>query len=314
VLSGEEIEANFKTYKKQAEKIVDFSRVRVVYNSTWLSSLTFTDIVKLCQHFSFGDFASRELIAKRLKNKQHVGLHEALYPVMQGYDMYHLNADIQIGGTDQTFNMQAGRHLQRKLHNKETFVIATEFLPGTDGKKMSKTGGNAIWLSDPARDMYRKIMAIDDSQIPAYASLGTNMSSDETRALLSAYQANTLHPMDAKKMLAHRLVSELHDSTQADDAADFFQASVQQKTVSIGEIREVTIDSDEASIPLAQFLTQTGAVHTISQAKDLIKQGSVQINGTALRYPNMHMSEIINDLPSVLLRVNRTLSLRIVIK
>src|SRR5690606_36364228 len=137
--TSEEIKSNFETYKKQAEKILDFSKITVRYNSEWLSNLTFAEIIKLTQNFSFGDFASRELIKKRLTEGKKVGLHEALYPVMQGYDSYYLDTDLQLGGTDQTFNMMAGRTLQKNLRDKESFVMTNAFLIGTDGRKMSKT-------------------------------------------------------------------------------------------------------------------------------------------------------------------------------
>ena len=135
VLTKEEIQNNFQTYKKQAEKVLDFSKVEVRHNSEWLSTLTFEDIVKLTQHFSVGDFVGRELIRRRLDDNKRVGLHEFLYPVMQGYDSYYMDTDLQLGGTDQTFNMQAGRTLQKDLRGKESFVMSNVFLTGTDGRK-----------------------------------------------------------------------------------------------------------------------------------------------------------------------------------
>ncbi|EKD85746.1 MAG: hypothetical protein ACD_37C00636G0001, partial [uncultured bacterium] len=147
-LTKEEIEENFQTYKSQAEKILDFSKIKVVHNSEWLSKLTFEEIIKISQQFSAGDFVGRELIKKRLTEGKRVGLHELLYPVMQGYDSYYMDADVQIGGADQVFNIQAGRTLQKSLRNKESFVFCTDYLMGTDGRKMSKSWGNAIWLTD----------------------------------------------------------------------------------------------------------------------------------------------------------------------
>src|SRR3989338_8819835 len=173
VLTIEQIEANFQTYKKQAEKILDFSNVTVRFNSEWLKDLKFAEIVKLCQHFSAGDFLGRELIKKRLSEGKKVGLHELLYPVMQGYDSYFMDTDIQLGGTDQTFNMQAGRTLQKDLRGKESFILSNEFLTGTDGRKMSKTWGNAIWLDDSPNDMFGKVMSIKDELIIEYFTLGT---------------------------------------------------------------------------------------------------------------------------------------------
>ena len=178
-LTIREIEENFKTYRKQAEKIVDFSKVKIRYNSEWLKKLNFEEILKLTQHFSVGDFVGRELVKKRLTDNKRVGLHEFLYPVMQGYDSYMLETDLQIGGTDQTFNMQAGRTLIKDLRKKDSFVLTTQILEGADLRKMSKSWGNAIWLDDKENDMYAKVMAIPDSIILNYFLLSTNLSLEE---------------------------------------------------------------------------------------------------------------------------------------
>src|ERR1035437_3067600 len=170
-LTSKEIEENLQTYKKQAEKILDFSKVKVKYNSEWLKKLTYEEILKLNQHFSANDFLRRELIKKRLSEGKRVGLHEFSYPVMQGYDSYFLDTDIQIGGTDQTFNMQAGRTLQKDLRHKESFVLTTPILEGPDGRKMSKSYGNAIWLDDNPNDMFAKVMAVEDKLIITYFTL-----------------------------------------------------------------------------------------------------------------------------------------------
>src|SRR4030067_1926538 len=135
-LTKEQIKENFKTYKKQAEKILDFSKVKVRYNSEWLGKLTYEEMIKLTKNFSLGDFLSRELIKKRLNEGKYINLSEVLYTVAQGYDSFSMDTDVQVGGTDQTFNMQAGRTLQKNWRNKESFIIATEFLMGTDGRKM----------------------------------------------------------------------------------------------------------------------------------------------------------------------------------
>ena len=192
ILTKEEIEANFQTYKRQAEKVLDFSKVTVRHNSEWLAKLTFEDIVKLSQHFSVGDFTSRELIRRRLDEGKHVRLDEMLYPVMQGYDSYFMDTDLQLGGTDQTFNMQAGRTLQKNLRNKESFVMSNIFLEGTDGEKMSKTGGNAIWLEDTPEDMYAKVMAIHDDFIINYFTLATDTPLREIEEIKKNYPAHLI--------------------------------------------------------------------------------------------------------------------------
>src|SRR5690606_20754326 len=148
-------------------------------NSEWLRKLTFEEIIKLTQNFSVGDFISRELIKKRLAEGKRVGLHEFMYPVMQGYDSYHLDTDIQIGGSDQIFNMQAGRTLQKNLRNKDRLNICTEYILVTEGRTMSKIWGNAIWLTDQPFDMYRKVMSINDDQILTYFILASALPTDQ---------------------------------------------------------------------------------------------------------------------------------------
>ena len=137
-ISPEQIKKDLKTYQAQASKIIDFSKVKTKFNSSWLSKLTFKEVLELSQHFSLGDFTSRELIKRRMDQGKRVGLHEVLYPVMQGYDHYFMDTDLQIGSTDQTFNMLIGRRLQKIYNNKEKFVLTTPLLPGLDGRKMSK--------------------------------------------------------------------------------------------------------------------------------------------------------------------------------
>lgn len=271
VLTYQQIKENFKTYKKQASKILDFKKVTVKFNSSWLSKLKFADIIKLCQEFSFGEFAGRELIKKRLQNKKRVGLHEALYPVMQGYDSYMMDTDIQIGGADQTFNMQAGRQLQSNLRNKESFVLVTSYLTGTDGKKMSKSWGNAIWLSDSAEEIYGKTMSLPDSLIIEYFENATNVSESKINEVKKALKGG-VNPVDIKKELAFILVTELRNKKEAIKAKNNFTKSFQKH------------DPEYTSeIKLQKSLADTVAPFTnlksASDAKRLIQQGGLTING-----------------------------------
>lgn len=280
VLTTEQIQANFAEYKKQAEKIVDFSLVKVRHNSEWLSTLSFADIVKLTQHFSAGTFVSRELIKKRLEAKKHVGLHELLYPVMQGYDSYFMDTDIQLGGTDQTFNMQAGRTLQRDLREKESYIIANGFLEGTDGRKMSKSWGNAIWLSDAPNDMYGKIMSLKDELIVNYFTLATDRSLSEIDEIKKKLDSGE-NPMAIKKDLAHQIVLELHSAALADEAQEYFE-----KTVQGGEV----IDATEVSVQPGQTMLDiiAGAKPELSKSeiRRLVEQGAVELDGTKISDPN----------------------------
>ncbi len=273
ILTTEQIQANFAEYKKQAEKIVDFSLVKVVHNSEWLSKLTFADIVKLTQHFSAGTFVSRELIKKRLEAKKHVGLHELLYPVMQGYDSYFMDTDIQLGGTDQTFNMQAGRTLQRDLRDKESYIIANGFLEGTDGRKMSKSWGNAIWLTDTPNDMYGKVMSLKDELIINYFTLATDRSLEEIAAIKAKLDAGE-HPMEIKKDLAHQIVKELHSVADADRAQEYFEKTVQGREVI--ESTSFTVTGDQSFLDI---IVAAKPEMSKSEARRLIEQGGVEYNG-----------------------------------
>jgi tyrosyl-tRNA synthetase len=280
VLTSDQIRTNFETYKKQAEKVLDFSKIEVRYNSEWLSKLTFAEIVKLCQHFSAGDFVSRELIKKRLNDGKHVGLHELLYPVMQGYDSYFMDTDIQLGGTDQTFNMQAGRILQKDLHSKESFILANGFLEGTDGRKMSKSWGNAIWLDDEPNDMYGKVMSLKDELIVNYFRLATSLDENKIIEITRDLQAGN-NPMKYKKALAHQLVTELHSTAAADSAAKFFESTVQNKEVP-DDIPTVTVKS---GTPILDILKSAEIGVSNSDIKRTLEQGGVEVDGVKVTDP-----------------------------
>ena len=276
VLTSEQIRKNFETYKEQAEKVLDFSKVHVRFNSEWLESLQFADIVKLCQHFSAGDFVGRELIKKRLSEGKKVGLHELLYPVMQGFDSYHMDTDIQLGGTDQTFNMQAGRVLQKDLRKKESFIIANGFLEGTDGRKMSKTWNNAIWLTDEPNDMFGKVMSIKDELIIPYFTLATNTTMEEIRDMNKRLTAKE-NPMTLKIELAHRMVAELHSNALADAAQKDFAARFQT-----GDLTSSTMpvfETKQKSWNPIELLVETTLAASKSEARRLLEQKAVELEG-----------------------------------
>jgi len=271
VLTYQKIRENFKNYKKQASKILDFSKVKVKFNSSWLKKLKFAEIIKLCQEFSFGDFAGRELIKKRLNDKKRVGLHEALYPVMQGYDSYILDTDIQIGGADQTFNMQAGRTLLQNLKNKDSFVLVTGYLTGTDGRKMSKSWGNAIWLSDSADEMYGKVMSIPDEIIIEYFENVTNTSELKIKNIAKALKSG-VNPMELKKELAFEITSQFYSKRVATKTRNTFEKSFKEKDPEYSlEIKTMKT--------LVETIAPYTSLKSLSDAKRLIIQGAIKING-----------------------------------
>ena len=301
VLSTKQIEENFQTYKKQAEQVLDFSKVDVRHNSEWLKRLTFEEIVKLCQHFSMNDFISRELIRKRLDNGTKVALHEILYPVMQGYDSYYMDTDIQLGGTDQTFNMQAGRTLQKELRSKESFVMSNIFLEGTDGRKMSKSWGNAIWLDDTPEDMYAKVMAVHDDFIINYFTLATDMPLSAIEVIKQNLEKGE-HPMTIKKKLAEQIVTELHSKEAAEKASEHFQKTVQDKEITDEQLEIISLDSEAPTI--ADFLVEKKLVESKSDAKRLIDQKAISLDGVTLE-SNALLAEIPQFKHNVLLRIGK---------
>jgi tyrosyl-tRNA synthetase len=272
VLTPEEVKENFKTYKKQAAKVIDFSKVKVRFNSKWLSKLSFDEVIKLCQHYSAGDFYSREFIQRRLKAGKRVGLHELLYSVAQGYDHYHFDADLQIGATDQTFNMQAGRALQKDLRGKESFVMTLEILEGTDGRKMSKTWDNAIWLTDKPGEVFGKVMSIRDELVEQYFELATGLSSKEVKKILKEAKKD---PMRAKKQLAWQITLELSGKGEADETKKEFEKVVQRSDVP-SNITEVKLKGEACN--LVEFLVKYELSTSKSAARRLIEQGGLKIN------------------------------------
>lgn len=280
ILTDEQIEENFQTYKRQAAILLDFEKVNVHHNSEWLSKLNFADVLKLTQNFSLNDFISRELIKKRLTEGKRVSLPEMLYPIMQGYDSFIMDTDIQLGGTDQTFNMQAGRTLIKNMKDKESFVVANGFLPGTDGRKMSKSWGNAIWMEDSAEEIYGKIMSIADDVILTYYLMGTNIGQaviDEAKTRLEGGE----NPMNLKKELANIIVKELRGEDAVKVAEEHFRKTVVEKVA--GE--DTPVIKVEFAVPvlgaeasLAAYALANGLVTSNTEFKTLLKEGAIYLN------------------------------------
>ncbi len=289
ILTPEEIEHNWQTYKQQASKLLDFKQIEIKHNSQWLSRLNFGEVIKLCQQFSLNDFISRELIKKRLNSGKKVSLQEVLYPIMQGYDHWHMDTDLQIGATEQTFNMQAGRHLQKLYRHKETFIMTLDILEGTDGRRMSKTWGNAIWLEDPPNEIYGKVMSLKDDLITQYFTLATNVPLNQVNKLKSQLKSQ---PMQLKKQLAYQITLELHNQSAADAAQEEFEKTVQSS--------ELPSDIPATQAPIKTFNSLASVSHALKE--------SIESAGL----PSLSASQIrrrIQQHAVTLIRNNQTLSL-----
>lgn len=277
MLTYEQIEENFKTYKDQASKFLDFSKINVVHNSEWLQNLNFAGVVKLMRHFSLNDFISRELIKKRLSDGKSVSLPEVIYPVMQGYDSWHLDTDIQLGGTDQVFNMQAGRTLQKNLRQKESFIIENGMLSGTDGRKMSKTWGNGIWLTDSPEEIYGKVMSVADNVIEDFFVKGTSLSMNQVEEYLKRLKGGE-NPVVIKRELAKVIVAELCGEEAVQKAVNHFQSAVVNK-VAPEDSAEVKLTNPKLLMDeLIGFAMENSLVESKSEFRRLLEQGGIYLN------------------------------------
>jgi tyrosyl-tRNA synthetase len=231
-LTRAEIDANAKTYKEQVFRILDEKATEVRYNSEWLGKLGYEDTVRLTAHFTVSQMLERDDFSKRFQAEQPISLHELLYPVMQGYDSVALECDVELGGTDQKFNLLCGRELQRQYGQRPQIVLMTPILEGLDGvQKMSKSLGNAIGINEPASEMYGKLMSISDELMWKYWVLLTDLRQSEIEAMRAEVAAGRLHPMEVKKQLARTIVAGFHGEAAAKSADENWARMFQDRAL-----------------------------------------------------------------------------------
>lgn len=275
-LTPAQIRKNIATYKNQASKILDFSKAKVVYNHTWLSKLKIRDFIKLISRFSVQRIIERDLFQERIKKGRPIWLSEFIYPLFQGYDSVYLNVDLEVGATDQTFNMLCGRELQRIYHKKEKYILTTPLIPGLDGRKMSKTFGNTINLTDSPNEMYGKLMSLNDDLIIPYFKLCTQVSLTEIEEMEGKLKLKKINPRDLKANLAKEIITIYHSQEVAKKAEKEFERIFREKKFP-SKIPEFKIK--EKSLDLLNLLSKTKLVPSKSEAKRLILQKAVEING-----------------------------------
>ena len=279
-LTEEEIERNTRTYFDQVSKILDPKKLTVVYNSEWLNALSIKDMIKLCAQVTLARLIEREDFSKRMEQNQPISFHELLYPLFQGYDSVALKADIELGGTDQTFNLLMGRYLQEHYNQEPQVIITTPLLEGLDGgPKMSKSLGNAIGLAEPADQAYGKLMSISDELMWHYMHILLYKSDAEIAALKTHIKDELVHPMELKKNMAHAIIARFWSPKEADAAQTQFEALFQKKDYSHAE--EVALNLT-APIWIVDLLKMLNAVSSSSEAKRLIESGSVHLDGIAI--------------------------------
>ncbi|MCS7351086.1 MAG: tyrosine--tRNA ligase [Thermoflexus sp.] len=277
LMSPEEVEANARTYAEQAFRVLDPQKTIIRYNAEWLSKLAFADLIHLASHFTVQQFLARESFAERLKSGDPIFLHETFYPLMQGYDAVALQADVQIGGTDQLFNIVvAGRKLQEAFGQRPQVAILLPLLPGTDGvRKMSKSLGNHIPLNTTPEDMFGKVMSIPDEAMSIYFKLVTRYPPPRIAAIEEGLRSGSLHPRDVKMELAREIVSIFFGEEAAERAEAHFRTVFQERAFP----EEMPAFSLAGPQPLVDLMVAAGLAPSRSEARRLIRQGGVRLDG-----------------------------------
>jgi tyrosyl-tRNA synthetase len=287
-LTREEIEANTETYKAQVFKILDPDRTEVRFNSEWLSRLRYEDIVRLCSHYTAARLLERDDFAKRYAGGIAISMHELLYPLAQGFDSVALECDVEMGGTDQKFNLLVGRELQKAYGQPSQIVATTQLLEGLDGeKKMSKSLGNYIGITEAPEVMFRKVMQISDSLMFRYYELLTDTSMTEIAALQERIARGDLHPMTAKIELGKLIVADFHSTSDAGRAAEEFNRVVRQKEVP-SDIPVVPMPEGArgpGGVHIDKLLARVGLAESVTDAGRKRKAGAVEINGERVTDP-----------------------------
>lgn len=302
-LTPEQVRENLKGYKEQASKILDFggkNPVEIRFNNDWLGKLTFKDVVELAANFTVQQMLARDMFEKRMKEGKPIGLHEFLYPLMQGYDCVAMNVDGEIGGNDQTFNMLAGRTLMKAVKDKEKFVMTTKLLTDPTGKKMGKTEGNMITLVDTPHEMYGKVMSWTDGMIFGGFELCTEVPMDEIKKMEKEMKKGA-NPRDYKARLAHEIVTFYHGVEAANKAGEEFKRVFQDRLVSVDA---EDLDLDGYPHKLVDVMVQANLATSKSDARRKIQQNSVSINGKKIATDNLD-AEITLDNDRQIIRVGR---------
>jgi tyrosyl-tRNA synthetase len=296
-LTREQIEENAQTYKQQVFKILDESKTEVRYNSEWLGKLNYEDTIRLTAHFTVSQMLERDEFHRRFQNEQPIGLHEMLYPVMQGYDSVMLGCDVELGGTDQRFNLGAGRELQRHYGQKPQIILMTPILEGLDGvQKMSKSLGNAVGINEPPSEMYGKLMSISDDLMGKYWVFLTDLKQSEIDGLQADIAAGRLHPMEAKKRLARTITADFHGEEAARHADENWARMFQQKGESedLEEVQIAYIDvaAKNGELHIPKLLVRLGLASSSAEANRKVSEKAVKLDGELFGGLRVHLPKL----------------------
>lgn len=277
-ISAREIKSNIQTWKNQIKKILDFSKVKIKYNGDWLLKLGLKQIINIASNISAVKLFQRDTFQERIKKGGVVWMHETFYPLLQGYDSVAKDVDLEIGGSDQIFNMLIGRELQKKMRNKEKFVLTCPMLFGIDGRPMSKSSGNCVWIEDSADQMFGKIMSIPDNLIVSYFELLTDIPSKTINRYKKTLRLKKINPGCLKKELALEIVKTYHSQKAAENAKKEFEKVFEEKELP-SKMPEIKLK--EKILNILDLLVKTKMVNSKSEAKRLILQKGVKIKEEA---------------------------------
>ncbi|GAB4181311.1 MAG: tyrosine--tRNA ligase [Geothermobacteraceae bacterium] len=290
-LTREQVLENAETYREQVFKILDPEKTEIAFNSTWMGAMTSSEMITLASRYTVARMLERDDFHKRFTGQQPIAIHEFLYPLVQGYDSVALEADVELGGTDQKFNLLVGRELQKQVGQRPQTVLTMPLLEGLDGvNKMSKSLGNYIGITEPPKEIYGKTMSISDELMVRYYELlsDVDLATLEKVRKGVAGEEGGMHPMEAKKALAHELVARFHGEDAARQAAQDFIQQFKQKEIP-DDIPEVLLSAD-GPVWICRLLTDAGLVASNGEARRMVRQGGVRLNGEKVADADLEVS------------------------
>ncbi|OCL26823.1 tyrosine--tRNA ligase [Orenia metallireducens] len=312
-LTEEEVKENARTYEEQIFKILDPEKTKVVFNSQWFGEMSFTDAIQLSSNYTVARMLEREDFSKRYSNNQPISIHEFFYPILQGYDSVAIEADVELGGTDQRFNLLAGRNLQKEYGQEAQAIIMMPLLEGLDGvDKMSKSKGNYIGINEAPSEMFGKAMSMPDELITRYFELLTDISLEELNDIKEGLANGELHPMKMKKKVAREIVTKYYDEETAYAAQEEFERVFKEGDTpeDIPEVVLATDELEDGKLWIVKLVAATGLVDSNSEARRMIKQGAVSIDDE--RYDKMNLDIEVKD--GMIIKVGKRRFAKIILK
>jgi tyrosyl-tRNA synthetase len=278
ILTRAQVEENLQTYKDQVDKVLDLPSTEIRQNSEWFDSMDFYDVLKLTGRMTVARMIERDTFQQRMQDKEPIGIHEFLYPLMQGWDSVEVKADVELGGTDQLFNLLVGRHLQEQCEQRPQVCFTTPLINGSDGRKMSKSYGNAIGMVDEPNDMFGQVMAVDDEVMESWFLLLTRVPAEEIDEILAG------HPREAKARLAHEVTAFYSDEEAALAGRQAFDSQFRDRQLP-SDIPEHAWPGEGGELPLPNLLKELGLCGSTSEGRRLVQQGGVRLDGEVVQDP-----------------------------